>query len=400
MKQYLSVVILVAFLALGGLLVFLNARHRNGTGTTDAHAGATPGASTAAGERTTISLLYSTEKEEWLREAVEGFNRTHPNVQVELEGMGSLEAVRALLAGEKRPTLWSPADSLAVNLFSTQWSLAHSTDALERDGTRWPRSMLLTPLVFAIWESRARVLLGTETELRWQRLRDAVAARDGWRGLGGDPAWAYVKFGHTDPLRSNSGLQALVLMAYGFYDRQNTLAVPDVTAQPFQDFVRALETGRQRQDFGAASSGTFMQNMVRQGPSLYDVAVVYEALAIADIPRAQGRWENLRVYYPNINLWSDHPLCLFHADWVTPAQHAAADALADYLMSPDVQRLALRRGFRPGNLDVPVLTQDPDNPFHRFHDLGIRVDVPRVATPPDGAVIQALLQTYQRNSGN
>jgi ABC-type sulfate transport system substrate-binding protein len=209
-----------------------------------------------------------------------------------------------------------------------------------------------------------------------------------------------VKFGHTDPAKSTSGLQELVLMAYGFYDRQSNLSVPDATAQPFQNFVKALETGHQAQDFAASSTGPFMQNLIRQGPSLYDVAVVYEALAISEIPRAQGRWEGLRVFYPNINLWNDHPICLFNTEWVTLAQKQAANVLVEYLMSQPVQRAALRRGFRPGNLDVPVITAEPDNPFHRYKDIGVRVDVPRIATPPEGAVLQALLQTYQRNTSN
>jgi ABC-type sulfate transport system substrate-binding protein len=189
-------------------------------------------------------------------------------------------------------------------------------------------------------------------------------------------------------------------MAYGFYDRQQGLTVADVTAQPFQDFVKAMESGRQGQDFGAASTGTFMQNLVRQGPSLYDVAIVYESLAISEIPRAQGRWETLRVLYPNINLWSDHPLCLLDAEWVTPAQKKAAAVLADFLMTPQVQRAALKRGYRPGNLDVSVVNGDSDNPFNKYKDLGVRVDVPRIARPPEGAILQALLQTYQRNYPN
>src|SRR5207248_9035387 len=175
------------------------------------------------------------------------------------------------------------------------------------------------------------------------------------------------------------------------------LSVGDATAQPFQDFVKGLEAGRQVQDFSAASSGTFMQNLIRQGPSLYDVVVNYEALAIEEIPRAQGRWEPLRVFYPDVNLCSDHPLCLMNGDWVTPEQKKAAEQLADYLMSTPVQTQALRSGYRPGNLDVPVITADADNPFNKYKDLGIKVDVPRIAQPPDGAVLQALLQTYQRN---
>jgi ABC-type sulfate transport system substrate-binding protein len=143
-----------------------------------------------------------------------------------------------------------------------------------------------------------------------------------------------------------------------------------------------------------------MENFIRQGPSLYDAVIVYEATAIAEMPRAVGRWEPLRVFYPSINIWSDHPACLFASDWVTAAQRTAARELVDYLMSTSVQQRALKQGFRPGNLDVPVIAQDSENPFHRYADVGVRVDVPRIATSPDGAVLQALLQTFQRNAPN
>jgi ABC-type sulfate transport system substrate-binding protein len=231
-------------------------------------------------------------------------------------------------------------------------------------------------------------------------VRDAVASKKGWAGLGGDPSWAYVKFGHTDPTKSNSGLQALSLMAYGFYDKQDSLSVPDATAARFQDFVRAIESGRRTQDFAASSTGPFMENFIRQGPSLYDVVIVYEATAVVAMPRAVGRWEPIRVFYPSINLWSDHPACLLAGDWVTAAQREAAGQLVDYLMSAAVQQRALDHGFRPGNLDVPVISQDSQNPFNRYKDMGLRVDVPRIATSPDGAVLQALLQTFQRNAPN
>jgi ABC-type glycerol-3-phosphate transport system substrate-binding protein len=408
MKQKASIAVLVAFLVVASVLVYLKTRKDDGgkaspdpSGVASIAASVSASAKPSpAGPKIALPFLYSTEKEAWLKEALDEFQKLHPEIDVQLEGKGSLDAVRALLAGEKKPVLWSPGDSLVVNLFSTQWQLAKSADPLVRDGSKWPRSTLLTPLVFVAWESRAKVLLGKDAELKWQRLRDAVASKKGWAGLGGDPNWAYVKFGHTDPSKSNSGLQALVLMAYGFYDRQANLSVADVTAQPFQDFVKGLEAGHHAQDFAAASTGPFMQNLIRQGPSLYDVAVVYESLAIAEIPHAQGRWEGLRVFYPNINLWSDHPLCLFNTDWVTADQKKAAALLADFLMSQPIQKAALRHGYRPGNLDVPVITQEPDNPFNRYKDMGIRIDVPRIASAPDGAVLQALLQTYQRNTTN
>lgn len=400
MKQKAGIIVLGVFLLLAGLLVFLKSRSPSEETSKDktATSGSTSNAPTTP--KTTITFLYSTEKEEWLKNSVDQFEKQHPEIDVQLEGKGSLEAIRALLAGEKKPVLWSPADRLAVNLLTVQWQLAKAQDPVVRDGSKWPRSMLLTPLVFVAWESRAKVLLGKDTTLTWKKLFDAVQSKKGWAGLGGDAAWAYVKFGHTDPTKSNSGLQALALMSYSFYDRVNNLGVGDVTAQPFQDFVKGLEAGRQVQDFSAASSGTFMQNLIRQGPSLYDVVINYEALAIEEIPRAIGRWEPLRVFYPDVNLWSDHPLCLMNGDWMTPEQKKAAEMLADYLMSPPVQTQALSKGYRPGNLDVPVITSDADNPFNKYKDIGIRVDVPRIAQAPDGAVLQALLQTYQRNAPN
>jgi ABC-type glycerol-3-phosphate transport system substrate-binding protein len=406
--QKASIFLVIGFLLVGGVLVFLkshrDASHDTPSGDDSGAAILTP-ATTATGDRppaarVELPFMFSTEKEDWVREAVGEFQKAHPEIDVRLEPKGSLEAVRALLAGEAKPVLWSPADSLAVNLLTVQWKMAKGTDPLVRDGTRWPRSVLLTPLVFVAWESRAKALLGTASDLTWTRVRDAVASKKGWAAFGGDPSWAYVKFGHTDPTKSNSGLQALALMGYGFYNKQDALTVPDVTSAPFQDFMKAIESGRRAQDFAASSTGPFMENFIRQGPSLYDVVVVYEATAIAEMPRAVGRWEPLRVFYPSINIWSDHPACLLDGDWVSPAQRAAATQLVDYLMSPPVQQRALQRGFRPGNLDVPVITQDSENPFQRYRSVGVKVDVPRIAASPDGAVLQALLQTFQRNAPN
>jgi ABC-type glycerol-3-phosphate transport system substrate-binding protein len=401
MGQKVSVVLLIGFLVVGALLVV--AKTRRDEAASPVAVETQPRQPSEAGPpaaRVVVPLLYSSEKEDWLRDAVAEFAKTHPEIDVRLQAKGSLEAVRAILAGDEKPVLWSPADSLAVNLLTTQWKLVKGADPLVRDGTTWPRTLLLTPLVFVAWESRAKLLLGGATELTWARLREAVGSKRGWAGLGGDPAWAYVKFGHTDPSKSNSGLQALALMAYDFYGKQNGLTIPDVTAQRFQDFVKAIESGRRAQDFASSSTGPFMENFIRQGPSLYDAIVVYEATAIAELPRASGRWEPLRIFYPSINLWSDHPACLLDADWVTPAQRQAATVLVDYLMSPAVQQQALRRGFRPGNLDIPVVTQDSDNPFRRYHDVGVRVEVPRIAASPSGDTLQALLQTFERNAPN
>jgi len=87
--------------------------------------------------------------------------------------------------------------------------------------------------------------------------------------------------------------------------------------------------------------------MIRFGPSKYDIAVVYEALAISQLANAQGRWGNLNIYYPATTIWSDHPIAVLQADWVTPAQKAAARQWIDFLRSRPTQEKALAYGF-PG----------------------------------------------------
>jgi ABC-type sulfate transport system substrate-binding protein len=136
--------------------------------------------------------------------------------------------------------------------------------------------------------------------------------------------------------------------------------------------------------------------MVRFGPSKYDIAVVYENLAISQIANAQGRWGNLKVYYPALTLWSDHPAAVLQGDWVTPAQKGAALKWLAYLRSRPVQERALAFGFRPADPSVPLKTQDPANPFTRLAEHGIQVDVPPVAEVPEGPVVRNLLTMWSR----
>jgi len=43
-------------------------------------------------------------------------------------------------------------------------------------------------------------------------------------------------------------------------------------------------------------------------------------MAISQIENAQGRWGNLKIYYPATTLWSDHPAAVLKAEWVSDEQ--------------------------------------------------------------------------------
>jgi len=358
-----------------------------------AHAEAAP-----AGGPVELQVLYSTEMAAWLRASVSDFERAHPDVRVRLQGMGTVDAVRAIADGRVRPTLWIPADTLAADLLDREWRAAHGDAIVTRDDA-WPRPLALTPMVFVVWESRARALVGDSTTLSWTRLGAVARASRGWAEVGGSPAWGALRFGHTDPARSHAGLQTLVLMAHGWRDAPR-LDAAALSGAGFTSYLRTLEASDPAGDRGTASSGEFAQTIALQGPGRYDAAMVYESQAIASFEVARGRWgETLRVYYPTVNVWADHPLCLLDGGHLTDAQKDAARALSEHLLGAGTQAAAVRHGFRPADANVPLVNGDADNPFVKYRDQGVRVALAQVAPPPSLAAVDAVMAAWRRATG-
>lgn len=392
-----KILILLLFVAATLAILFFNRRAESPAGSEPISSAKPPGSAAPATPRevTELPFLYSTEKKEWLEAAAADFSAGHPEIKVLLVGKGSLEASDGILDGSLKPVLWSPADSMVLRLFAADW-LTKNGQAAFGEGDDAPEPLLLSPLVFVAWEDRARALesYGGGT-ITWKTIHHAVASNQGWPTVKGKADWGFVKLGHTDPTRSNSGMETLVLIALEYFGRNSgsELRVEDVLKPEFQKFLGELESGVTRFE---SSTGTFMTDMVRFGPSKYDIAVVYESSAISQLSNAQGRWGNLRVYYPKLTLWSDHPLGILHAPWVSETQRAAARLFANYLRSRPVQERALHFGFRPAETSVPLKTTDPQNPFTRLAEFGVQAAVPPVAEPPSAAVIRNLISLWVR----
>jgi len=256
--------------------------------------------------------------------------------------------------------------------------------------------LVITPLVFVAWEDRGAALLkASGGNLGWRTLHAGVTAPEGWRALGGDASWGFVKVGHSDPARSNSGLQALYAMTLDYYSVRGGIEVGDFLRPRYQAFVREVEKGVPTLE---PSTDAFMTDMLRFGPSKYDVAVVYESTALSTIGTADARWGKLRVYYPATTLWSDHPVDLVTAPWVTDAQRTAARTFVTWLRSRPAQEMSITYGFRPADPAVPIKTADPQNPFTRLADRGVRLDIPPMAAPPSGEVVRTMLQMWSRTA--
>jgi ABC-type molybdate transport system substrate-binding protein len=341
-----------------------------------------------------ISMLYSSEKKEWMEAAAAGFQKAHPEIKLTLTAMGSLDTAKAILDSKEKPTLFSPADSLVQNLLASDWKAVNHADLFAAGGEDAPQPVVLTPLVFVAWEDRGAVLQkAAGGTIGWKTLHAGVSAHEGWPALGGPAAWGFIKLGHADPAHSNSGLQALFSMTFDFYGKPGGIEVGDLLRPKLQTFVRELEKGVPSLE---GSTSAFMTDMLRFGPSKYDVAVVYESLALAQIGNADGRWGKLRVYYPGTTIWSDHPVEVLQAPWVSDAQRAAARAFIGHLKSRPVQEMAITYGFRPADPTVGLKTADPTNPFTRLADRGVKLDIPPMAPPPGGEVVHTMLQMWSR----
>jgi ABC-type glycerol-3-phosphate transport system substrate-binding protein len=385
--------IVFGFAVAAAVIIFVARRGHEGQG------GGGSGTSTAAAPATEITFLYSTEKKEWIESATAAFAKLHPDISVKLVGMGSLDAMQELLDGKQQPTLWSPADSLVLNLANADWETKNRARLFAAEGTAdQAEPLVVTPLVFVVWEDRAEALQkAAKGQITWRTIHDAVMSSRGWPAVGGKAEWGFVKLGHTDPTRSNSGLQALLLMTLEYYKKTNGLEVGDLLKPEYQTWVKEIERGVPKFE---KSTGTFMTDMVRFGPSRYDMAVVYESLAISQIDNAQGRWGNLRVYYPQVTLWSDHPVAILSASWVTAQQRQAARAYVGYLRSREVQEQALSWGFRPADTSVPIKSADARNPFTRLAQFGVKLEIPPAASAPPPAVVRNLLTMWSRVVGS
>ncbi|WP_223258438.1 substrate-binding domain-containing protein [Thermogemmatispora tikiterensis] len=355
----------------------------------------------------TLSFVYSTEKESWISAAVAAFNQrglTLGGKRISLpqaEERGSLDARDRILNGQLRPIIWSPASTLELNQLNDAWKAAHGgKEIVASSADLSPRSLVFSPLVFAVWEERARLLLQHYRVIDWEAIHSAVLLKNGWQDLGGPGDWGQIKLAQTRPDQSNSGLLSITLLAYAYFHQQRGLTSDQVRDKGFLHYLNDIE-GAVTQ-FGR-SSGTYLEReVILKGPSSYDLAFTYENLVLtyqAEAHQRQGM--ALLPFYPSLNLLSDHPFAILDAEWVTSEQQEAARLFRDFLLGEEQQREALKSGFRPTNAAVTIYDRLAGNPFPSLaSSLKIPAQLGPEAQPPAGPVTDALLQAWLSAYGN
>ena len=320
-----------------------------------------------------VDAAVSSEKIDLLGDLAEDFNDSGADVDgtcidVEVQKVASGVAAQRLADGwdtatdGPRPTIWSPASS-AWGQILDQRLAAEGKAPMATD----PVSFMNTPLVIAMPEPMATALGWPDKSIGWSDILALSRSEAGWADYG-HPEWGRFRLGKTNPNYSTSGLHALIAQTYAATGKTDGLSSEDLANPTVQQYGRDIESSVVH--YGDITM-TFLNNWFRadrRGTALnYASAVAVEEKSVIDYnagnpdgvldqgekPR-EPRTKLVAIYPTEGTLYSDNPLYILDADWVSGEQRQAAEQFQDFVMQPKNQEKVLKFGFRPGNSDVAV----------------------------------------------
>ena len=333
-----------------------------------------------------VQIAYGSEKKTWFEEQVRLFRSSQPRtnsgrpIAVTTFAMGSGEAAQGIANGNLKPTVFSPASGAYVTLLNATWlAKAGRTRPIAPPG----QPLLLSPIVVALWKPMAEALGWPKKELGWVDLLKVSANPQGWAAFGA-PEWGKFKLGHTHPQCSNSGLLSVLATAYAGADKTRELTIADLENPQVQKFIGSVEGTIVH--YGK-STGFFADKMLEHGPGYLSAAVLYENLVIESYAKS-GAVPLVALYPKEGTFWSDHPFSILDAEWISPEQRGAAEALLAFLRARPAQERALALGFRPSDPSIALAA-----PLDAAH--GVDPKKPQTLLDvPEGRVLEKLLEVW------
>jgi Ca-activated chloride channel family protein len=326
------------------------------------------------GNCTVVDLAVSSEKIDLMSELAKTFNdsdaaKTDDGCIFARPQSKASGGATDLLATEwnedadgPRPVIWSPA--------SSAWG-AILNQRLEEDGAApmvgEANSFMQTPLVIAMPKPMADALGYPATPIGYGDILALSQNPEGWAAYG-HPEWGPFRLGKTNPNFSTSGLSALIAQNYAATGKTADLSAEDLNAQATVDYNKQIESSVVH--YGDITM-TFLNNWFRTdkaGTSLtYASAVAVEEKSVIDYNRGnpdgivsagerpkEPRVPLVAIYPKEGTLFSDNPLIILDAEWVSDAERKAAEIFEAYIREPGNQKKVLEFGFRPGNPDVAI----------------------------------------------
>jgi hypothetical protein len=368
-----------------------------------------------------VRLLASLPVEPWVREAARQFNQGNfrqdgQPIQVEVTAMDGLTALgkfdrddfgslgdrtREQMTAEERqrlettfPTVWIPDSRYLVELANAAYKERLGRDVFLTDGEYRARPTAISLFAWGIYQSRANVLEKKFGEINWKSVHDAAIAKGGWPELGGESGWGLFKLAIPNPRRNVGGLAAMIAAAGEYYDRTN-ISVADVTDPGFQKWLKELMGALTDVSGGSAYTA---EDFALFGYSVGDGGQLLESDLLNNMEGIKTRWSDpLVIRYPKYVTWFDFPYSIWMGPETTAAEKNAALQFQQFLLKPEIQKLAVQQGLRPVNTEVSVT--EGDTLFSRYQSQGVEAVVPRTTrmASPNRDVLQALLRWFDLN---
>jgi Ca-activated chloride channel family protein len=325
------------------------------------------------GDCIVADLSVSPEKLDLLTRLAKDFNDSDAEVGgqcvfARVQSKSSGGAAQLLAAGwdenveGPRPVIWSPAAST--------WG-AVLDQRLEDQGappmTGDFDSFQLTPLVIAMPRPMAEALGWPDEPLGFADILALSQDPEGWAAHG-HPEWGAFRLGKTNPNFSTSGLSALIAQAYAANGKTEGLSLEDLAQPSTDEFARQIESAVVH--YGDTTL-TFLNNWYRADqagdPYSYVSAVAVEEKSVIDYNSGnpdgvlqegeEPREPNVplvAIYPEEGTLYSDNPLFVLDAEWVSDDEAAGAQQFIEFVDREENQQQILRYGFRPGNAAVDL----------------------------------------------
>lgn len=355
-----------------------------------------------------ISIANAATKQVWMEQAVREFNRrslSEPEFQVggrpvivqslqevvdgRRSDYRSGTMVADSLSGKIKPTALSPGDESWLSVLNRDWQTHHG-----RAATTGAAAVLVrTPLVLAMWQSRARALEcwpAAGPACTWERIRALSVSAEGWR-LFGQPAWHRLKLGYGYAGESNSGTLSMVLMCMIGAKKSRALSAGDVA--PETGCGKMMADIEKSKVHSGNRSGWLLQKLRDGGPEYVDAVITNEAEVIAfNREHGSGLREPLVAVYPQDGtiLFNQPYAILDGAPWVSTEQVEAAKVFRKYLLSGPLQEAVRSLGLRPADPAAKL-----GAPFEVAN--GVNPDARIVARElPDALVIDRVVEVWHK----
>jgi Ca-activated chloride channel family protein len=352
-----------------------------------------------------ISIASATTKQVWMQQAVRDFNAASlsdkalqvngkpifvEDLQEEVDGKKadyrSGTMVADTVSGKIKPTILSPGDE--------SWISVLKHEMVGKAITTGEAPVLVrTPLVIAMWQSRARALEcwpSAGPNCTWERVRSLSTSQNGW-GKYGQPAWHKLKLGYGYTGESNSGTLSVVLWCMLGAKKTAGLSMDDV--KPKNGCGQMIAAMEKSKVHSGNRSGWLLEKLREGGPEYLDAIITNEAEVISfnRDNGAQAREPLVAVYPQDGTLLFSQPFVILDgAPWVTSEQVEAANIFRQFLLSTPVQEAVRNIGLRPAQsntkLGAPFETSNGVNPDARIAALKL----------PDSLVINRVIEVWHK----